>query len=228
MRRIKLVFIVGFIFPLVSTMNAQNSSPVNMSCDGMSQRFLDSIGQLSQEISFSAKMTNSIPVALPNYFAVRSGGTTHGGKKDILMGKLFAVSDSGIFLYRPSTTNISYIPYPKIDYIMKGRPLRKRIVGHWGAAVVGWTASIAALSWNDYYIGGAASLAIGATLGFVAGGVEALFWTTVYGLRKMNSSILFTINGDAKMGLKFREQLRENSPKVWKKVDAINFPSGQY
>lgn len=223
----KNTIVFSFLISIFSISIAQNVATDNLPRGGVNQRFLDSIGQLAGEVVFPLKITSSSPVKLPNYFAIRDGGKTHGGKKDVLMGKLFAVSDSGVFLYRSSEAKVYYIPFSNMDYIMKGRPLRKRIVGRWTAHVIGGSLGLAALGWNDYLLGGVASLAIGATLGFFTGGVESLFWTVVYGKRKKNPNILFAINGDPENGLKFRAQLKRNQLRIWGKVDASNFPSGR-
>lgn len=218
--------VYSFLVAICSTGMAQNLDTENNPRGGINQRFLDSVGQMAKEVSFPLRIASSSPVVLPNYFAIREGGKTHGGKKDVLMGKLFAVSDSGVFLYRSAEAKAHYIPFSKMDYLMKGKPIRKRIVGRWTTNVVGWTIGVAAVAWDDYYIGGATSLAVGAYLGFVAGGVESLFWTVVYGIRKKNPNILFAIQRDAANGKKFRAQLKENQLRVWEKVDASNFPSG--
>ena len=222
----KNTIVFSLLISIFSTSIAQNLTIENVPRGGVNQRFLDSIGQFAKELTFPLKIASSSPVVLPNYFAIREDGKTHGGKKDVLRGKLFAVSDSGVFLYRSAEAEVHYIPFSKMDYLMKGKPIRKRIVGRWTADVVGWSIGIAALAWDDYYIGGPGSLAIGATLGFFAGGVESLFWTAVYGIRKRNPNILFAIHGDAGNGLKFRAQLKENHLGVWGKVDASNFTSG--
>lgn len=227
MKKIKIVAVCGFCLFWALAMNAQSTSMTAMSRGELNQRVLDSFAQGATEATFRVNMEGSSPLILPNYFAVRRGGTTHGGKKDIVFGKLFAVSDSGIFLYRSAEASMFYVPYSTMDYIMKGRPLRKRIVGHWCTEIVGWSIFIASTSWDDSYIGGPTSLAAGAYLGFVAGGLEALFWTTVYGIRKQNPHILIEILGDPQKGSAFREQLKANSLEVWKKVDSVNFPSGE-
>lgn len=226
-RKMKIIVVCALCLVWWLPLGAQSNANVDFSRGRVSQQLLDSFGRGAVEGEFKVNMSGSSPLNLPNYFVVRDGGHTHGGKKDIVMGKLFAVSDSGVFLYRSATSQVRYVPYSKMDYIMKGRPLRKRLVVHGVTEMVGWTGFVVYVAWDDYYIGGPSSVAIGAVLGFVAGGIESLFWTTVYGIRKQNANILINIHCDPLKGREFQQQLKSNHSKLWEKVNLQNFPSVQ-
>lgn len=142
--------------------------------------------------------------------------------QDKYEGRLLAVCDSGIFLYRPKQQKVRYYPYRVIWVLSKGTS-DGRLMWSWigGGAAAGLIVG-PAVSW-DPVEGIIPGLFLGGTYGLL-GSVYHILGRSLY--HRTNPAKRYNVYAKTSNGMAFREKAQKRDAYI-RMVDVTKFPEGE-
>lgn len=126
-----------------------------------------------------------------------------------IAGLLFAVSDSGCFLYDWETSIGTYVPYRVTSVINKGVPpktvVRKIMLG---TTVLGGSVGLVGGASSDGFVDIGPSVLIGSAVGLVIGAYVSIYYVLIHALTTIDPHVRYHVKSSVERGAIFRQKMK--------------------
>lgn len=144
------------------------------------------------------------------YIKLNSASRERNANKNTeIAGLLFAVSDSGCFLYDWETFIGTYVPYRMTSVINKGVPpktvIRKFITG---TTVLGGSIGLVGGASSGDLVDAVPAMFIGSAVGVFVGAYFSLYYVVVHTLSTINPQVRYNVKSSVQRGGVFRQKMK--------------------
>jgi hypothetical protein len=144
------------------------------------------------------------------YIKLNSASIDRNANKNTeIAGLLFAVSDSGCFLYDWETSIGTYVPYRMTSVINKGVPpktvVRKIMLG---TTVLGGSIGLVGGASSGDFIDAGPGVLIGSAVGLFVGAYFSLYYVVIHTLTTISPDVRYNVKSSVQRGGVFRQKMK--------------------